>query len=253
MGRLDNKVVFITGTAGGQGRAAALLFAKEGAHIIGCDVKVEDAEETVSLVEAQGGRMHSFGPVDLSDPDAAKGWIDNGLSRAGKIDVLYNNASALQLAFMPEMTQSVWSFNLRNELDLIFNTVNVVWPLFVRQGHGVIINTASVSAHRGKANIGQLAHCAAKGGLLALTRQLAAEGAKIGIRANSISPGGVMTATLEKVLPPELQLEYHRIHPLGRAGRPEDIAYCALYLASDEACWVTGSDFVIDGGVSSIL
>src|SRR4051794_25110954 len=106
MGRLANKVAFITGTVGGQGRAAALLFAKEGAHVIGCDLKTADAHETVELVRAQGGRMDSVCPVDLSDPDAAKGWIEQGVAKAGRIDILYNNASAVKFAPVAEMTQA---------------------------------------------------------------------------------------------------------------------------------------------------
>lgn len=252
MGRLNNKVIFITGTAGGQGRAAALLFAKEGAHIIGCDVKKGDAEETVEMVQAQGGRMDSVCPVDLSDPAAAKKWIDDGLAKAGRIDVLYNNASAVKFAPMAEMTQDIWSFTLKNEIDIIFNAVHAAWPYFLKQKHGVILSTASISGHRGSRGIGAAAHAAAKGGVLALTKQFAAEGASVGIRANSISPGGIITPGLIAALTAEQRTQIDKMHPIGRAGTPEDIANCALYLVSDEAAWVTGSDFIIDGGLSSI-
>jgi NAD(P)-dependent dehydrogenase (short-subunit alcohol dehydrogenase family) len=252
MGRLANKIAFITGTAGGQGRAAALLFAKEGAHVIGCDVKSGDAEETVELVRAQGGRMDSTCPVDLSDPRAARRWIDDGVSKAGRIDILYNNASAVQFAPIADMSPSVWSFTLRNEIDIIFNAVSAAWPHFQRQCHGVILSTASVSGHRGNPQIGASAHAAAKGGVIALTKQLAAEGAAIGVRANSISPGAVITPGLIAALSPEQRAQMDRVHPIGRAGQPDDIAYCALYLVSDEATWVTGSDFVLDGGLSAI-
>lgn len=251
MNRLSGKVAFITGTAGGQGRAAALLFASEGAHVIGCDIKEGDADETVETVRSQGGTMDSFCPVDLSDPDASRQWIEGGIAKAGKIDILYNNASAVQFAPMSDMTQSIWSFTLRNELDLIFNTVHAAWPHFQQQRHGVILSTASVSAHRGNPNLGAAAHAAAKGGVLAVTKQFAAEGAPIGVRANSISPGGVITPGLIAALSPEQRAQIDEMHPIGRAGTPEDIAYCALYLVSDEASWVTGSDFVLDGGLST--
>lgn len=116
----------------------------------------------------------------------------------------------------------------------------------------MIINTASVTGHIGYGQIGQGAHAAAKGGVIALTKQIAAEGVRAGIRVNSISPGGVMTPALE-VLTEEQRLKFDAIHPIGRAGKAEDIAYCALYLASDGESWVTGSDFVIDGGFSAML
>ena len=251
MGKLSEKVVFITGTAGGQGRAAALLFAKEGAHIIGCDVKEAAAEETVSLVREAGGRIDSS-IVDLTSLAEATQWIEGGLSRAGRIDVLYNNAGNPKMAFMSEQTEEIWSHTIRGELDIIFNTVRPAWNHFIEQGGGAIINTASVSGHRGFAPNGQTAHAAAKAGVIGLTKQLAAEGAAHRIRVNSISPGAIITPALDVLSPEQLQT-LHDMNPLGRAGRPEDIAHCALYLASDEAEWVTGADFVIDGGVNAML
>jgi meso-butanediol dehydrogenase / (S,S)-butanediol dehydrogenase / diacetyl reductase len=251
MGRLKNKVVFLTGTAGSQGRAAALLFAKEGAQIVGCDFIEDAAAETAAMVTAEGGEMTSFCPVDLSDPEAAKRWIDDGVARYGRIDILYNNASAVKFARLPG-TQEAWSFTLRHELDLVFNTVTAAWHYFQRAGKGVIINTASVSGHRGNAGQGAVAHCAAKGGVIALTKQLAAEGGPLNIRANSISPGLIRTPSMVHWLSPEQIAARERANLLGRIGNPEDIAYCALYLASDEANWVTGSDFIIDGGLSAV-
>lgn len=254
MGRLSGKVAFITGTAGGQGQAAALLFAREGAHVIGCDVKgSEGVDETVERVRAAGGQIDSFCPVDLSSSAAAASWIEEGIAKAGKIDILYNNASAVQFAPMDTATDESWSFTMKNEIDLIFYATRAAWPHFVRQGHGVILSTASVSGHRGNASIGAAAHAAAKGGVLAITKQFAAEGAPLGIRANSISPATVITPGLIAALTPEQRDHMEKVHPLGRAGRPEDIAYCALYLVSDEASWVTGSDFVLDGGLCAVI
>jgi len=251
MARLENKVVFITGIAGGQGRAAATLFAREGATIVGCDIKEKEANETVAMVEELGGKMKTS-LVDLTDFEATTKWIEDGVSEFGRIDVLYNNAGNPKMAFMSEQPQSVWADTIRGELDIIFNTTRPAWNHMVKQGGGSIINTASVSAHIGLVSNGQSAHAAAKGGILGLTKQLAAEGASNLIRVNAISPGAVITPALD-VLTPE-QLEHlHELNPLGRAGKPEDIAYCALYLASDEAQWVTGADFIIDGGISSIL
>lgn len=252
MDRLKDKVAFITGTGGGQGRAAAMLFAREGAHVIGCDFK-GSVDETVEMVRSEGGRMDSFCPLDISTAEGADKWIKEGLKKAGKIDILYNNASAVEFAFMAEMTDQIWSYTLRNEIDLIYQVTRAAWPHFTAQGRGSIISTASVSAHRGNKSIGAVAHAAAKGGVLAITKQFAAEGAPFGIRANSISPATVITPGLKAALSDEQREHMERFHPLGRAGRPEDIAYCALYLASDEASWVSGSDFVLDGGLCAVI
>lgn len=253
MGRLADKVAFVTGTAGGQGRAAAQLFAREGAHVIGCDVKAGDGDETVDLVRAAGGRMKSFCPVDLSDPASAQRWIADGIEAAGRIDILYNNASAVQFAPMSGMTDDIWSFTLKNEIDLIYHVTRAAWPHLVAQRRGAILTTASVSAHRGSSSLGASAHAAAKGGVLALSRQFAAEGAPFGIRSNTVSPGAIITPGLIAALTPEQRAGMEEMHPLGRAGTPEDIAYCALYLLSDEASWVTGADFVIDGGLCAVI
>ncbi len=133
--------------------------------------------------------MSSTAPVDLADPEAAAAWVDAAAARAGGIDVLYNNASAPRVGRSRSMTWDDWRFTLHNELDLIFTVTKAAWPHLIARGGGVIINTASVSAHRGATFIEQAGHGAAKGGVLALTRHLAASGAPHGIRANSISPG----------------------------------------------------------------
>lgn len=125
-GRLHGKVCFITGTAGGQGAAAAELFAAEGATVIGCDIKLDG--------------------IDLSDPEQAARWIETGVAQAGRIDVLYNNASATRVGSFDELTWDDWQFVLRNELDLIFTVTKAAWPHLKADGGGLVINTASVSA-----------------------------------------------------------------------------------------------------------
>jgi NAD(P)-dependent dehydrogenase (short-subunit alcohol dehydrogenase family) len=213
-------------------------------------VKVDGADETVELVRGAGGEMTSIHPVDLGDPAGARAWIEQGLAEAGGIDILYNNAGAVKFNLVPDVQPDDWSFTLRNELDLVFWTTQAAWPHLIERGGGAIVNTASTSGLRGHALIGQAAHASAKAGLVALTAQLAAEGATHRIRANSICPGGVETPALQAarsagILPLVPQ-------PLGRIGKPEDIANCALYLASDEASWVTGANFVVDGGMTMI-
>lgn len=246
MGRLERKVAFITGTAGGQGRAAAELFAREGAVIVGCDVKIDEAEETADEVRRAGGTMYSTAPVDLGDPESARRWVDDGVAAAGGLDILYNNAGDVRFGSIEELSVEDWRYTIRNELDLVFYVTRAAWPHLRARGGGTIINTASTVTRRGNAAMGMGAHMATKAGVIALTRQLAAEGAKWGIRANSISPGLIDTpATAHlKVAADQLASSI----PLGCWGQPDDIAQCALYLASDEAKWVTAADFTIDGG-----
>jgi len=251
-GRLANKVALITGTGGGQGRAAAILFAQEGARVAGCDLKIEGAEETVRLTKEAGGDMISMAPVDLADPSQMKSWIDWAIDAFGGVDIIYNNASAPRFAPIGQMDIEDWQFTIRNELDLVFLGCNLGWPHMVDRGGGVIINTASTAGMVGFAALGDFAHAATKGGVIALTRQLAAEGAPHGIRANSISPGLVATPATEGLMQDPVFLEKMlEGHMIKRPGTPEDIAYCALYLASDEASWVTGANFVIDGGLTA--
>jgi meso-butanediol dehydrogenase / (S,S)-butanediol dehydrogenase / diacetyl reductase len=234
-GRLDGKVCFITGTAGGQGAAAADLFADEGATVVGCDIKLDG--------------------IDLSDPVQAAGWIERGVADAGRIDVLYNNASATRVGPFDELSWEDWQFVLRNELDLIFTVTKAAWPHLKATGGGVVINTASVSAWRGATFIEQAAHGAAKGGVLAFTRHLAASGAPHQIRANSISPGLIITPQIAEFHedPSHPMLEMARTHPLGRLGEPVDVARVALFLASDDAAYLNAIDIVIDGGQSVIV
>jgi meso-butanediol dehydrogenase/(S,S)-butanediol dehydrogenase/diacetyl reductase len=254
MGRLSGKVALITGTAGGQGAASARLFAAEGAIVVGCDLDGERAESVAQEIRDGGGEMHSLAPVDLADPLAAAQWVDWAAATVGGIDVLYNNASAPRVGPFEEMTWEDWRFTLHNELDLIFTVTKAAWPHLVARGGGVIINTASVSAHRGATFIEQSGHGAAKGGVLAMTRHLAASGARHGIRANSISPGLIVTAQIEPFLdePGHPVHEMLHSHPLGRLGEPQDVAALALFLASDEASYLNAVDIVVDGGQSLI-
>ncbi len=254
MGRLEGKVALITGTAGGQGAAAARLFAAEGATVVGCDLDTVRALAVAAEVRAAGGAMHCTAPVDLADPPAASAWVDDAAQRCGGIDIVYNNASAPRVGPFAQMTWEDWRFTLHNELDLIFTVTSAAWPHLIARGGGVVINTASVSAHRGATFIEQAGHGAAKGGVLALTRHLAASGAAHSIRANSISPGLIVTPQIEPFLeePGHPVHEMLHSHPLGRLGSSEDVARLALFLASDDSAYLNAVDIVVDGGQSLI-
>jgi meso-butanediol dehydrogenase / (S,S)-butanediol dehydrogenase / diacetyl reductase len=253
-GRLQGKVALITGTAGGQGAAAARLFAAEGAHVVGCDLDAEQAERVTEDVRAGGGVMTSFAPVDLADREAAGRLVRDAVVAASRIDVLYNNASAPRVGPFEELSWEDWRFTIRNELDLIFTVTKAAWPQ-LKASRGLIINTASVAAWRGAAFHEQAAHGATKGGVLAITRHLAASGARHGIRANSISPGLIVTPQIAPFLqdPGHPMHAMARAHPLGRLGEPEDVARVALFLASEEAAYLNAIDIVVDGGQSAIV
>ncbi len=245
--RLQGKVALISGTGGGQGRAAALRFAAEGATIAGCDVNAETDAETADLVRQAGGRMTTE-VRDLGDPDQARDWVETAAAAFGRIDVVYNNASAARFGTVPDMTVDDWRFTIRNELDLVFFTSKYAWPHLAVRG-GVIINVASVAGWKASRGNGLSAHAATKGAVIAMTRQFAIEGAPAGIRANSISPGFIITpGTRAFAEDPKIRAGLIAGIPLGRPGEAEDVIGMAAFLASDEASFITGADIIIDGG-----
>lgn len=251
MSRLAGKVVAITGIGGGMGREAALRFAAEGARIIGCDLFEEPANETVRLVTQAGGTITNFAPVDLSNAQASAEWIDSAIAVHGKVDILYNNASTPKFGEIQELSIDDWNFVINNELNLVFYTTKAIWPHFMKNG-GVVLNIGSIAGTRGVEFMAQNAHGTAKGGVISLTQQLAAEGGKYGIRAVCVSPGFTVTpstAWLVESGPQPFKDNIARI-PLGRVGQPQDIVNAALFLASDEASWITGINLVVDGGGS---
>lgn len=248
-GRLAGKRVLLTGTAGGQGAAAQRLFAEHGARIAGCDVQPGAAEATADELRAEGFDVAGR-EVDLSDPDAAREWVESAAEQLGGIDVLYNNAAGFGFAPFADMTLDLWRHVMRVELDIIFHTTQPAWR-FLCASAGVVINTASYSALRGIEPLGQAAHAAAKGGVVAFTRTLATEGAKDGVRANSISPGFVSSPATDAAVDAAGRAWQLSKHLIQRPGTGTDVAYLALYLASDESSWVTGQNFSIDGGATA--
>ncbi|WP_313054279.1 SDR family NAD(P)-dependent oxidoreductase [Pseudomonas lopnurensis] len=250
-GRLQDKVTLITGTGGGQGRAAALRFAREGAIVFGCDFNAEGHRETAALMEAEGFRLYGSAPLDLGEHEHAKAWIEAAVAEHGRIDILYNNASAARFAPVHEMSIEDWHYTIRNEIDLLFYTTKYAWNHLARQG-GVIINVSSTAAWGGSRVAGIAAHSAAKGAVVSFTRQLAVEGASLGIRAVSISPGFVATpGTREFLENPKARAMLLDGVLLDRPGEPEEVVALAAFVAS-EGSFITGSDLVIDGGLLAI-
>ncbi|PUA18600.1 SDR family NAD(P)-dependent oxidoreductase [Glaciimonas sp. PCH181] len=252
MTRLSGKVALISGTGGGQGRVAALRFAREGTTVVGCDAFVEGHEETKRLLRAEGFELYGAAPVDLGDPMQAQAWIENAAAEHGQIDIFYNNASSAKFAPIAEMSIEDWRSTMRNEIDLIFYTTKYAWKYLV-QRKGVVINISSTAAWGGSKIAGIAAHSAAKGAVVSFTRQLAVEGAPVGIRAVSISLGFVTTpgtrAFMENPAARKALLDGVL---MDRPGESDEIVAMALFVASDESSFMTGSDIVIDGGLLAI-
>jgi NAD(P)-dependent dehydrogenase (short-subunit alcohol dehydrogenase family) len=248
--RLKGKRVLITGTAGGQGAAAQELFAQEGARVVGCDVQPGAAESTAATCREKGYDVVGH-TVDLADPVAAARWVDEAAEALGGIDVLYNNGAGHGFAPFEDITLDLWRHVIRVELDIVFHTTSPAWKHLVAAGGASVINTASMSGIRGIAPLGQVAHAAAKGGVIGLTSALAAEGAAHDIRVNAISPGFVKSPATDAEVGDELRAFQMNMHLIRRPGLPHEIALLALYLASDESTWVTGQNYSIDGGVTA--
>lgn len=246
-GRLAGKVALITGTGGDQGRVAARRFAEEGALVAGCDLNVEANDATRRLLHEQGLDLLATAPVDLGTAESVTDWVDGVVAALGRIDIIYNNAASPRFAPFGELSLADWSYTLRNELDLVFHVCKATWPHLVAAGGGAIVNTSSYTAVDGQP-AGSVAHAAAKGGVSAFTRALAVEGSPYRIRVNSIAPGLMDTAANRGILGQQGFGYVESIAKLGRVARALDVVDAAVYLASDEAAIVTGTELVVGGG-----
>lgn len=280
MGRLSGKVAIVTGTAGGQGRAVAVLFASEGATIVGCDLAEtvsafrndgsaageaftvpesharwteKSQSATVELVRAAGGEMLSVDPCDLTRPEDAEALVRLAIDELGRVDILYNNAAQPEWGWFDELSHETFWACLRQEIDTVFLPTKAVWPHMVAQHGGSIINVGSMSATKVFPAIPGAAHMTAKAAVTALSRHLAYEGAAHGIRVNVISPGLVASpGTSPRLADTEHIDELLAGHMIKRVGTPLDIAQAAVFLASNEASWVTAANIPVDGGAAAL-
>jgi NAD(P)-dependent dehydrogenase (short-subunit alcohol dehydrogenase family) len=252
MARLDGKVAVITGAGSGIGRVAASLFAAEGASVVVADVAADDAASAVADIVAAGGTATAVA-VDVSDETEVNQMVSAAVNAYGGLHILFNNAGIFPdddggvLDTPPGTWNRVMDVNLKG----VWLGCRAAVPAMLASGGGSIVNVASFVALMGAATA-QIAYTASKGGVLALTRELAVEYARQGIRANSICPGPIETPLLAELLSDPARRQRRLVHiPIGRFGRPEEIAKAALFLASDDASFVTGSALVVDGGITA--
>jgi NAD(P)-dependent dehydrogenase (short-subunit alcohol dehydrogenase family) len=249
-GRLEGKIALVTGAGSGIGRETAVRFAAEGASVAAADVRGASASETAAEIGAGATG------IELDVTSAAS--IDTGISalieRFGGLDIVVNNAGVTIVGAVTELDEDDWDRELDANLKSVYLMSRAAWPQLVARGGGAILSTASIAGLW--AIPADAAYCASKAGVVMLTKCLALDGAKAGIRANCVCPGFTQTPMIEGYFAAQPDPEAARRfavgrHPLGRIGTPRDIADAFVYLASDEAAWVTGEALVVDGGLTS--
>jgi meso-butanediol dehydrogenase/(S,S)-butanediol dehydrogenase/diacetyl reductase len=253
LGRLDGKVALITGAGSGIGRASALLFAKEGCKVVVVDVVEEAGKETVSMIKESGGDA-IFLKADVSKAFDSKRVMKATVAKYGKLDILFNNAGINPSGTVVDTPEKVWDRVININLKGVFLFSKYAIPEMAKGGGGVIVNTASVSGLVGTAN--EIAYVASKGGVVMMTKAMAIDHAHQNIRVNCICPAGTETALLGKWLatvkePEKVRQELTSMSLLKRLAKPEEIAYTALFLVSDESSFMTGSAVAVDGGFTA--
>jgi 3-oxoacyl-[acyl-carrier protein] reductase len=250
-GKLEGKVALVTGAGSGIGRASAELFASEGAQVVVVDVNAEPVQETAEAIEQAGGEAIAI-PTDVADTAAVQAMADGALERFGRVDVLMSNAGILD-DFEPaaETSDEVWNRILGVNLNGMFFTARALIPQMLEHGGGAIINVASTAGLNG--GNGGAAYTTSKHGVIGFTRQLCFDYARKGIRCNVICPGAVETGMTEEIFSSGDAEVMKAVEsaPIGRWAQPEELAAAALFLASDDASFVNGAVYVVDGGFDS--
>ncbi len=250
--RLQDKVALITGGGSGIGKASCLLFAREGAKVVAVDVKRDTAEATAREITNAGGHARAFA-ADVSKTKDAERMVRFAEESYGRLDVIFNNAGIFhpQDESVTNTSEDIWDLVIDINLKGVYLGCQYAIPALLRAGGGSIINTASFVAVIGAA-VPQIAYTASKGGILAMTREIAVEFARKNIRANALCPGPVETPLLAELLSDPARRQRRLVHiPMGRFARAEEIANAALFLASDESSYVNGATFLVDGGITA--
>jgi NAD(P)-dependent dehydrogenase (short-subunit alcohol dehydrogenase family) len=249
--KLKDKVALITGAGSGLGRATSLLFAKEGAKVAAVDINQEAAARTAARINAEGGAAIAI-RADVSKSDDARAMVDGAVAKFGGLDIIYNNAGIEgEGGFMANVTEEQFDRVIAINLRGVWLGMKYALPQLVKRGGGVVISTASVAGIVGIK--GGTAYCAAKAGVIAMTRVAALEYGRYNIRVNCICPGFIHTEMADRGAGPEgLSPNFvKRSSVFGRLGRPEEIAHTALFLVSDDCPFASGAPFIIDGGWSA--
>lgn len=252
MKRLDGKVVVITGVSAGIGRATAELFAKEGAMILGADINEDGGESITEKIQVSGGSM-TFVKTDVSSESGIKALFEVA-GEMGGVDVLFNNAGVEVAKGLLDTSEENWNQSVNVNLKSVFFCSKYAIQQMKEKGKGAIINNSSVAGLVGSTF--SPAYSAAKGGIIALTKTLAADFGEFNIRVNCICPGAIETPMLERVIdfqgdPQEVRARRKKNYPMGRFGTAQEVAQTALFLASDDSSFVTGATIVVDGGFTS--
>ncbi len=250
----QGKTALVTGAASGIGKETARRFAQKEARVLCADKNGEGAAAAAAEIEEAGGEARAL-TLDVTDIDAVNAAVEKAVADGG-LDILVNNAGITIVGSVEDLTPSQWDTELDINVKSIYALSKAVWPHFKEKRSGIILNTASIAGHIGIAN--DAAYCASKAAVIMLTRCMAADGARDGIRVNCVCPGFIDTPMIEGYFndqdDPAAARQYAtNMHPLGRLGLPGDIANGFLYLASDEAEWVTGTALTIDGGLTAAL
>ncbi|MDP8978815.1 MAG: SDR family oxidoreductase [Actinomycetota bacterium] len=250
--RLEGRVASITGAGAGMGREAAAVFAREGARVVVSDVDEDAGRETVGAVADAGGEAILV-VADVSDADDVQRIYAEGEKAFGKVDLLYNNAGIMHPddGSVADTGEAIWDRSIDINLKGVFLCCKHGIPALLRAGGGVIVNVSSFVAQMGAATP-QIAYTASKGGVLSLTREIAVEYARRGIRANALCPGPVQTALMADLLADPDRRERRLVHiPMGRFAQSGEIVKAALFLASDDSSYMTGAALTVDGGLTA--
>ena len=253
MDRLGGKAAFITGGGSGIGRAIAQRFAGEGASVMVADIRADAAAQTAQMIAADGARAASV-YVDVTDADAVQSAVARTADELGGIDVVVNNAGITIVGAAHELSAEQWDRELSINLKSVYLVSRAAWSHLQARGGGSIVSTASIAGLWAIPD--DAAYCASKAAVIMLTKCMALDGAREQIRANCVCPGFVQTPMIDGYFDDQPDPQAARrfatgLHPLGRLGEPVDVADAFVYLASDEARWVTGTALVVDGGLTS--
>lgn len=245
--RLQERVAFVTGGGSGIGQAICRLFAAEGASVVTVDRYLERAQATAAQIEAAGGRALAL-YADVAQPDSVSAAAQTAQERLGPVDILVNNAAIAEGDDILTIDEATWDLNLAVALKSVYLCSRALLPGMLARRRGVIVNIASVN---GLTGIGEEPYSAAKAGVINLTKNLAVRYGSQGVRANVICPGTIQTPIWQSRLDidPTVFDRLAKWYPLGRVGQPDDVAKAALFLASDDAAWITGAVLNVDGGL----